>query len=200
MGLGLGLVRLYRKLGGGGDRGWQCQGLERLKRWRKHWRPRTGKDRGSHRPCPPPGPSPLVNSDFKSTSQPQRQREREGHVPLSCARHLPFALLVPLFPLLHIHTCCRRPGVGVGGERLFFPGSGTVSSTYLQAESTYWQLPGPRECHPLFISLEQVLAASEALARHIRADCMPRSFRYSSSGMGPPKFYFQQASRLLLKC
>ena len=79
--MGLGLVRLCRKLGGGGDCGWQCQGLERLKRWRKHWWPRTGKDRGSHRPCPPPGPSPLVNSDFKSTSQPQRQREREGHVP-----------------------------------------------------------------------------------------------------------------------
>ena len=82
--MGLDLVRLYRKLGGGGDPGWQCQGLERLKRW---WRTEKAQKMKGQR-----FPSPMSTAKAITAGQLQFQEHLptpeaegdEGYVPTPC--------------------------------------------------------------------------------------------------------------------
>lgn len=96
----------------------------------------------------------------------------------------------PPFP-----TTQHAPTGAVRGQErvLFFTVPGTALSTYLQARAGTSSYQPPRVHHPSLRSLKQILAASESLERHVKADGRPypRSFGYSSSGMGPNHFYFQ---------
>lgn len=154
-------------------------------------RPRKWKDRGSHHPCPPPGPPPLVNSNFKSTSLPQRQK-KGGYVPTPCPGLGTFPSPYWFYPSpfsAPIHAAegdlwCGWVGTGCSFQvqELFLPPTSRPRAllTVTRPQGT------PSFAH----FLKQVLAASESLARHIRADAVPGSFRHSSSGMGAPNFYF----------
>lgn len=145
-------------------------------------------------------PSPMSTARATTAGQlqfqehlPTPEAKGEGRVcshAVSWARHLPFALLVLPFPFLRTHTCCRRrPVVWLGGDRLFFPGSGTVPSTYLQAESTTdsYQVPG----NAILCSFPQTsFSCLRITCKAHKSRCMPGSFRHSSSGMGGPQFLF----------
>lgn len=144
-------------------------------------------------------PSPMSTARATTAGQLQFQEHlptpeaEEGRVcshAVSWARHLPFALLVLPFPFsAPIHAAegdlwCGWVGTGCSFQvqELFLPPTSRPRAllTVTRPQGT------PSFAH----FLKQVLAASESLARHIRADAVPGSFRHSSSGMGAPNFYF----------